>query len=107
MAQWAIRVVYIPPEDKWAVATQLAELPVLRTAGHVVGDFNIVLDGPRDALEAEVAPAIRAAIEQRGLLRMEVPETHFTGGRGAAIDVAAVCQAWVAGWHQPVVRTTP
>eukprot|EP00969_Alexandrium_andersonii_P149307 6601839-Alexandrium_andersonii.AAC.1 len=71
MAQWTIRVAYIPPEDKRAVATQLTGLPALRTAGHLVGDLNIVLDGPRDAVEVEVAPAVRAAIERWGLLRME------------------------------------
>eukprot|EP00969_Alexandrium_andersonii_P349068 15430279-Alexandrium_andersonii.AAC.1 len=83
-----------PPEDKRAVATRLADLPPLRTAGHAVGDFNIVLDGPRDAVDMEVAPALRTALEQWGLLRMDVPDTHYAGGRGAAIDVAAVCRAW-------------
>eukprot|EP00969_Alexandrium_andersonii_P268457 11864024-Alexandrium_andersonii.AAC.1 len=68
---------------------------------HVVGDLNIVLDRPRDAVELEVAPTIHAAIERWGLLRMDVPDTHFSGGRGAAIDVAAVRKAWMAGWHQP------
>eukprot|EP00969_Alexandrium_andersonii_P052964 2327213-Alexandrium_andersonii.AAC.1 len=38
---------------------------------------------------------------------MEVPDTRYVGGRGSAIDVTAVCRAWVAGWHQPLVRTTP
>eukprot|EP00969_Alexandrium_andersonii_P266377 11773480-Alexandrium_andersonii.AAC.1 len=32
---------------------------------------------------AEVAPALPAALEQWGLLRMEVPDTHYVGSRGS------------------------
>eukprot|EP00969_Alexandrium_andersonii_P178334 7885496-Alexandrium_andersonii.AAC.1 len=97
-ADWTIRNVYIPPEDKRSVALALATLPAPATPGHLVGDLNIDLTHPRDATEVALELVIRAAYSRWGLERLEAGPSFHEAVRSSDIEEVAISSRWLALW---------
>ena len=101
-APFAVRAVYIPPDDRTATVLAMRDQPMGPCGNrYLFGDLNFDYASPRDAQEERLTAALDSLCDTEGLvLMLDVGNTYASGDTVSRIDVAAVpfqqAQHWSA-----------